>query len=370
MLASNVVRLSRLLTRGRATLDSAYLKDQGLREAYQAYFLPPNMEKVKIALRSAGLPPGKNPGEKNFRILDLGSGPGAATLGALEFFAEEKFRPPLEFVAVDQVAENLKIADELFRSRRTGLDCTASLKIVRSVIEEAATHLAGTTFDLVLFSNVVNELFMHDEQRIPERTALVQEVMGRLLSPDGSCIIIEPALRETSRELLQLRDGLLEQGCVVRAPCLCMGRCPALTNPKDWCHEDIPWEAPGVIRELGTLAGLRRESLKFSFLVLQNKKAARTANCDELSFRVVSEPLISKGKSELYLCGRNGRHLAVRLDKDATPRNRIFDALRRGDVAVFEGLIDEGRRLKIGKETAVVKRALLTARDRAAMSPA
>lgn len=52
-----------------------------------------------------------------------------------------------------------------------------------------------------------------------------------------------------------------------------------------------------------------------------------------LLWRVVSSPLVSKGKRELWLCGENGELRKVRrTDRDATAENADFDRAVRGDV--------------------------------------
>ena len=48
-----------------------------------------------------------------------------------------------------------------------------------------------------------------------ERERLFVEGLLSLLAPHGSLIIMEPALRETSRGLLQVRDALLAKQGVV-----------------------------------------------------------------------------------------------------------------------------------------------------------
>jgi ribosomal protein RSM22 (predicted rRNA methylase) len=351
-LAEDVARLSRLLTKDRNSLPAAYLRDPGLRKAYLTYFLPPNLAKMAIPLHELDLHPGKLFMKTCLQVLDLGSGPGTAVLGIRQFFSLMKRQTRLDFTAVDQVAENLREAEVLFREGGAGASSSATLATVRSGIEALAEH-AGGPFDIIVLSNVLNELYLRDQDRVTRRIALVKRILEHLLAPEGSCIIVEPALRETSRELLMVRDGLADGGTTVYSPCLVQGRCPALENPKDWCHEDRPWDAPEMVREIDSRVGLRKDSLKFSYLVLRKDGRTLADACTEHSYRVVSEPLISKGKRELFLCGREGRRLATRLDKDAVPGNRAFDDLLRGDIVRFTGLVIEEKRFRITKDTQV-----------------
>jgi ribosomal protein RSM22 (predicted rRNA methylase) len=355
-LAEKVSRLSLLLTRDRDDLPAAYLKDAGLREAYLAYFLPPNMAKIKAPMAELALHPGKALDKERLRILDLGCGPGTASLGVLDFFAARELRPRLEITAVDHVAENLKTAEELFSSLRVSRGLKAAMKTIRSDVADLSRLETGP-FDLIILSNVLNELFAREGRKIEKRLALLEDIMTRHLADDGSLIVIEPALRETSRELLEVRDRLLDEGFYVYAPCLFAGKCPALANPRDWCHEDIPWDPPAVIRELDRLTGLRKDSLKFSWLVFRKDGQSAADLSGDDSFRVVSEPLISKGKIEFYLCGKSGRRLVTRLDKHRSAGNEAMGVMRRGDVVSFQGLLDEGKRYKVNKDTRVSLRS-------------
>ena len=93
-LASDVVRLSRLLTSEREDLPAAYLTDERLRNAYQAYFLPSNLSKIHKPLQELSLHPRDLFSKAKLRILDIGAGPGTASLGALTFFSQQERKQP------------------------------------------------------------------------------------------------------------------------------------------------------------------------------------------------------------------------------------------------------------------------------------
>ena len=111
------------------------------------------------------------------------------------------------------------------------------------------------------------------------------------LKPRGTLLVLEPALRDTSRALLQVRDVLVKAGYPVRAPCLFRGDCPALVRETDWCHAEREWQMPQVVEELARSAGLHKESLKMSYLALAPKGEAWREPPPGRLFRIVSEPV-------------------------------------------------------------------------------
>jgi ribosomal protein RSM22 (predicted rRNA methylase) len=353
MLADNVARLSRLLTRERESLPASYLRDRGLRDAYLRYFLPANLLKMHLPLHELSLHPAGNLLYDRLRVLDIGSGPGTAILGVLEFFSSQERRPFLDFTAVDLIAENLSEAEGLFREHRKRSGAEASLRTVASRVEDLQARLHGP-FDVIVFSNVLNELFPDDDDRTRRRIGIVDTMLRRLLADSGSCIVIEPALRATTRDMLRVRDGLLDGGWHVYSPCLMQEHCPALADPKDWCHEERSWVPPEIISRIDARTGLRKDALKFSYSVLRKDGRSLADVCGRDAYRVVSEPLISKGKRELFLCGSGGRRLAVRMDKEAAQPNAAFAELRRGDVVRFERMVNEGKRYRLTRDTMVL----------------
>lgn len=352
-LAGNVARLSALLTKERHSLPAAYLHDAGLRAAYTSYYLPSNLSKIRTPLQELLAHPTILSTKRKLKALDIGSGPGSALLGMMDLFSEQDHPPGLEITAVDQVADNLKEVERQFIERQGRYASGASLKTIRADIK-GVDHLVDGSFDVAVMSNVLNELYHLDPDRLKKRVDFIVAIMQRIMVEDGSIIIIEPALRETSRELLQVRDRLLDMDLNAYSPCLFKGKCPALENPKDWCHEDLPWSAPELIREIDELTGLRKDSLKFSYIVLCKDHRSLADAYARNVFRVVSEPLVSKGKREFYLCGAEGRRLVTRLNKDRSDANESFAAMQRGDIVSLEELDDAGTRWKVGKGTTVV----------------
>src|SRR6185436_11471630 len=122
---------------------------------------------------------------------------------------------------------------------------------------------------------------------VDERARLVLSWIDELLAPDGICVLLEPALRETSRDLLGVRDRLTARGLFVVAPCLWQGPCPALARERDWCHDSTA------------------ERVDFSYLAVARHGQPSS---DPSLFRIVSDRLEEKGRLRLFGCGPAGRH--------------------------------------------------------------
>jgi ribosomal protein RSM22 (predicted rRNA methylase) len=183
------------------------------------------------------------------------------------------------------------------------------------------------------------------------RLALVNRALAAI-TPDGAVIAIEPALRDTSRNLHELRDAILTSGAAhVFAPCTrrC-APCPALANPDDWCHEDRAIELPPRTAELARLTHLRDSGMKFSYLVLRRDDAPLVTQAR--AWRVVSAPRPAKGKLELFGCNDAGRVPLRLLKRNRADANRAFEKARRGDVLVVDAPVEDDR-VEIGVDSSV-----------------
>ena len=161
----------------------------------------------------------------------------------------------------------------------------------------------------MLAGQILSELDvgLQEAARVDRHAALLAAWVELHLEPDGSLVVVEPALRDRTRHLHRVRDALLAAGVTVFAPCLHASSCPALAIETNWCHEDLDVDLPAWLAPVARAAGLRREGLTFSYLVLR-RDARRLANAvapapRATALRVVSGAVVSKGKREAFLCG-------------------------------------------------------------------
>jgi ribosomal protein RSM22 (predicted rRNA methylase) len=324
--------MHRGLVGDRALVGRDYLADAKLRQEYARDIAPRTGAALGKILAEVfqDVPPPR-------RAIDLGAGTGAATAALRTHFG-----PPLEVVGVDRVP---------------------SPGLIRA---DLAVELPPVTsrFDLIVAAHLLNELYV--ERPLSDQVALrarrVRAWAAALLAPGGTIILLEPALRETSRALLAVRDALKstwegadpavrgelkstwegpgskstwEGGLDVVAPCFWRGGCPALAQARDWCHDAAP--VPSSPR------------VDFSYLVLRDRPPVDPGD----RYRVVSDPLPEKGRLKLYACGPAGRHPFVRLDRHASPANARFGELRRGDVAQIKNAEPAGDGLRVLETTVV-----------------
>jgi len=189
-------------------------------------------------------------------------------------------------------------------------------------------------YELILLGFVLNELGDASVDTLRSRHAWLSRLC-ELLTPDGALVVLEPALREQSRSLQELRSLFAAGGGppYVFAPCLHRAGCPLLERERDWCHEQLPLALPARAAQLARAAGLRTAQLSYSYLTLHaaDRSLAELAP-GVAAYRVVSAPLRSKGKLELLVCGQHPTRRLQRLDRHASEANAAFDALQRGSV--------------------------------------
>jgi ribosomal protein RSM22 (predicted rRNA methylase) len=348
-LSQSVLELSRLFTKERGALSGSYLDSPAFATAYLNYFLPVNLSKIQALLDEMPV----EQAHETFSVLDLGSGPGTGALAVLDWCHRREVFSTLSVVAVDHSRTALRQAQQLWDGYCQAADLTnVSLQTYEADLERSAwVKDVGprAPFDLIILANCLNELQADATDPIERRTHLVTEALSRL-APHGTMMIVEPALRETSRALHQVRDRLLqEKRCTIYSPCLHERNCPALVNPYDWCHEERAWKPPASIQEIDDVVGFIKDALKFSYLLLR-KDAKTIVERRPDVFRVVSELRELKGEKRAWLCNETGRSEVGRQDRLASTQNAAFDDWHRGAIVQIERIV---RKEKAGKVSAL-----------------
>ena len=288
------------LVGARKLVGTPYLADAELRGQYARDIAPRTEAALGRVLDEVHGAPGTAPPA---RAVDLGAG-----TGAVGRVLRARFGETLELVEVDRMA---------------------GPGIVRANLA-VELPAPGGKFDLVVAAHLLNELFVDraPAERVRLRALRVLTWAKLLLAPRGLLILIEPALRQTSRELLALRDQLLSDGLHVVAPCFWTGPCPALARERDWCHDAAPVRS--------------QPRVDFSYLVLSAEPVAPRD-----LHRVVSDPLPEKGRLRLFVCGPHGRHQLIRLSRHRSPSNAALDRATRGDAISIQNAVsaDDGLRI-------------------------
>ncbi|MFN0247559.1 MAG: small ribosomal subunit Rsm22 family protein [Kofleriaceae bacterium] len=284
------------------------------------------------------------PAARPLRVVDLGAGCGAMSLGLItaltkvtsnDALAKGNDTLAIEITAIDRDRDALAIATKAIGAL-TSPTSTNAIAVELTTRVDDATTAAIPTCDLVLIGTMLNELATD-----AARLALVERALAAI-TDDGAVIILEPALRDTTRGLHVLRDAILARGSAhVFAPCTRQSApCPALADPTDWCHEHHALgrapTLPPKTHELARLTHLRDDGLKLSYLVL--RKQARTLSADPGAWRIVGTPWQQKGKLEVLACGNAGRVTLRLLKRHRAASNRSLERATKGYVVRVDAI--------------------------------
>lgn len=318
-----------------------YFNNPVYRSGYLLYFLPVNFMKVFQILNE--IPADDVLGGK-VRVLDVGSGPGTAMLGVMEFYRQKlkakKIKEAMpDFTLLDQSFSVLKDAENLHRLYRDEIskttkkfESTCSVKHFDLRRGDVGRFLRGMRYHIIIVGNVLNEIDSHEKQ-----VEFIESLIKYQLEPNGKLIIIEPALRDSSRNLQLLRDEIVvhQKIAVVDSPCLHSLNCPLNKGSgRDWCHFYFDWQKPKFIEKVDRLIGNKKDWLQCSYMLLSKREQnfQKKYKSYENTWRVISNRMPSNGKEEMVLCGVKGRVHLTRLNKNASSANQEWRSIRRGDI--------------------------------------
>jgi ribosomal protein RSM22 (predicted rRNA methylase) len=221
-------------------------------------------------------------------VLDLGAGPGAATLAARSLF------PALTATLVEADGAFTAIARELLPGT------TLLTQDLRSAMDYPR-------HDLVVASYSLGELSPAHRLNVVECAWQAARVV---------LVLIEPGSPAGFAVVREIRDHLLAKGACMAAPCPAEGPCPI--RAPDWCHFAARLERTSLLRRMKH-AALGYEDEKFSYVILAKSEVARA------SARIIRRPEHQPGLIQLTLC----RGDAIRAERVSRRNPSAFRSARQ-----------------------------------------
>jgi ribosomal protein RSM22 (predicted rRNA methylase) len=275
--------------------------------AYALVRLPATYAAVAAVLDAVRL---AAPGLEPASLMDVGAGPGTASLAAVTAF------PSLADIdLLDRNPHLQKLAKTLLH---TGDH--AALRTARCDRVDALTSLPGRgAADLVMASYVASEI---QADRLAGFTDLLWTRTAQVL------VVIEPGTPAGYQRIAAMRSRLIAAGARVVAPCPHDKPCPIVAP--DWCHFV---QRLARSREHRIVKGveLSYEDEKFAYVALARGELRR-----EFDARVLAPPHVGKVEVTAKLCRHDGRIVidsAARRHRDAYKARKGW---RWGDAVTTE----------------------------------
>lgn len=307
-IAATVKELSAGLTGERELIGSRYLSDSLSLGAYLLYFWQMSYLQIRTALRHLPQSP------KN--ALDLGCGPGPVSCALADIGAD--------VCAADYSKDALTLARSITDRMH---------KKIRFLSWDAKKHsIPDGHYDCITMSHLINELW-DSNTRFELRADLINNA-GKHLTPQGAILIVEPALLQTSRETLQVRDELTRRGWHIHYPCPGDYSCPALSTDSGMCHTAFPYDRSELLDSIIRYAGFKKEFLTMTMLIIsRNPLPKRNATV----YRIVSDIMHTKNNRMRFLICGDGIRQSLSIANNA-PNELLtaFKKLHRGDLIAFQ----------------------------------
>lgn len=205
-------------------------------DAYTAYYLCRNMFIPSIALRDLAFHPIFQTLPSNLKILDLGSGTGAVTLGLLSMFSKSPLSDiSLEITAIDCCTEALDRQKDIINKAGYNLNQVQhQILDIRKTDDCLELSRTWSPYDFIFITNCLTEI-PHDDA-----INLVKSLPD-LLADKGALIVAEAQRNYTKSLIKSLTTNVRDKGLSVYYPCP-TNNCPY----SSWCwvwryHEyDVP----------------------------------------------------------------------------------------------------------------------------------
>lgn len=334
-LSSSLLKLQRGLTGERKMAGGRYMSEKETFGSYLLYYFPVSYLQVQTILDFLGNIIEEISKKDEIGILEIGSGPAPGTTALCDRILSLNKNAKISVSLCDTSERAMQTAKKILERDFENV----RVETKKANLEKNGLGTFGkkpTKFDIVLMSHVLNELWKKDGDKIQKRLSFIKAQTEKL-SENGILILNEPAMLESSRNLIKIRDEMLGseafRGMNLVAPCPLSGskKCPALLSENQTCHAEKMWKPFEPVMSLAKGAGLDRESVKMSFFVFQKtEEQAEPENGKTLT--VVSDGMLNKsGRIRFMLCNGEKRFSLSAKKDDKHAKEIGFFCLHRYD---------------------------------------
>lgn len=319
--SQSLFALQRGLTGNRELAGAGYMDSSSYLGAYLLYYWPVSYMQISYEANAI-----KNfVAKKELSILDVGSGPAPASAALCDAFSVKNV------TMIDSSKKALNLAEKIFKTEWK----TCKVQTIVHNFESGQMPLVSEKYDIIVLSHSLNELWKNKTDAMERRILFLQK-LADFLDNDGILLISEPALLETSRNLISIRDRLIENLAVV-SPCLCSCICPVSdSGTNQTCHAEINWKPVEPVASIAQLAKLDRQSVKMTYMAFT--KNGMNNNCNaENNYRIVSDGMLNKsGRIRFLLCDGKKRIPCSAKKDDSYAQSQGFFSLSRYDTVCLE----------------------------------
>lgn len=227
-------------------------------------------------------------------LLDIGAGPGSATLAATSIWDIKTI------TCLEQNRTFITLAKELLPER-----AQLHQRDARSFIPERV--------DLAIASYSLGEL--------SEQESILEAL--KYMNASTYFVLIEPGTPLGNERVLKIRSALITAGYYVLAPCPHQYKCPMI-GTANWCHFSTRVARSSLQRQVKA-GSASYEDEKFSYII------AGRAPITPPAARIVQTPKVTSGYVELELCTPEGAIQKEKILKREGPGYKVAKKLRWGD---------------------------------------
>lgn len=322
-----LLSLQRGLTGDRKLAGSGYMENKAHLGAYLLYYWPVSYMQISFAFNSCT--PFLPNDLQSVSILDIGSGPAPASMAICDLLSSI-ITNQIEVTLVDSSTKAMELAKRIYGDDNPNV----KVRTIKTDLQQGLPPMS-TKFDIIVMSHSINELWKDKADKVERRSEFINHIAENL-KPKGLLLISEPALLETSRNLIQVRDILVKNGFGILSPCLKTDSCPALSSPNHTCHAEIQWNPCEPVASIARSAKLDRESVKMTFFAF-SKNTSVPIQYDNAIYRVVSDGMLNKsGRIRYLLCDGEKRIPLSAKNGDLNARQKGFFNLKRYDTVTVQ----------------------------------